>query len=389
MKNQEMSPVSTADRCALRSWVEVNLDALERNIHRVRRHLPAHVRYIAVVKADAYGHGMAAVVSRMLKSGVDAFGVANVQEGIRIREQGIALPILILSPILPDEISSLGEYQLIPFISSHDEWERLQLWACRHEKIISVHLKIDTGMGRVGFWHEDVAKQDLKRYFSDPWVKVEGLATHFSCASSDKAYTELQRLRFQSNLRCIGVDAASDMWIHESSSFALPENWQKSLCNAVRIGALQYGVGPDVQIPFIQSLALEPILSFYSRVSLVKTLPAGVAVGYDATAMTRRPTRIAVLSAGYADGISTSASNLAKAIIHGQRFQVLGRVAMDQTMLDITDATMLIQVGDRVTWIGRDGEDEITANEFCHWSKNIIRECLCSISARVQRVYVG
>jgi alanine racemase len=388
-KTCEMSSVSAAGHGAMRSWVEVNLDALERNIGRVRAHLPDHVRYVAVVKADAYGHGMSAVVSRMLKSGIDAFGVANVQEGIRIREQGITLPILILSPVLPDEISSLAEYQLIPFISSHDEWERLQCWARSHEKVISGHLKIDTGMGRVGFWYEDFAKQDLKRYFSDPWVKVEGLATHFSCASSDKAYTELQRSRFQDSLRCCGVDASSPMWIHESSSFALPENWQKSLCNAVRIGALQYGVGPDVQIPFIQSLALEPILSFYSRVSLVKTLPSGVPVGYDAMATTHRPTRIAVLSAGYADGISTSASNLAKALIHGQRFQVLGRVAMDQTILDITDATMPIQVEDRVTWIGRDGEDEITANEFCRWSKHIIRECLCSISARVQRVYIG
>ncbi|MDR2419724.1 MAG: alanine racemase [Puniceicoccales bacterium] len=384
-----MFPVSTADRRAMRSWVEVNLDALERNINRVRAHIPDHVHYIAVVKADAYGHGLSAVVSRMLKSGIDAFGVANVQEGIRIREQGIALPILILSPVLPDEISSLGEYQLMPFISCRDEWERLQCWARSHEKVISVHLKIDTGMGRVGFWYEDLAKQDLKRYFSDPWVRVEGLATHFSCASSDKAYTELQRSRFQNSLRCCGVDASSPMWIHESSSFALPENWQKSLCNAVRIGALPYGVGPDVQIPFIQSLALEPVLSFYSRVSLIKTLPAGVPVGYDATAMTHRPTRIAVLSAGYADGISTSASNVAKALIHGQRFQILGRVAMDQTILDITDATMSIQVGDRVTWIGRDGEDEITANEFCRWSKHIIRECLYSISARVQRVYIG
>jgi alanine racemase len=383
-----MSAIPANDHAALRSWVEINLAALERNMDRVRRHLPAHVRYIAVVKADAYGHGLSAVVSRMLKSGVDAFGVANVQEGIRIREQGVTLPILVLSPVLPDEIASLGEYQLIPFISSHDEWEHLRQRACSHGKAISVHLKIDTGMGRVGFWYEDFARKDVKKYFADPWVKVKGLATHFSCASLDKAYTELQRQRFRDVLRRCGVDASSDLWIHESSSFALPENWEKSRCNAVRIGALPYGVGPDAQIPFIQSLVLEPILSFYSRVSLVKTLPTGVPIGYDAMATTCRPTRIALLSAGYAQGIPTHASKLAEVLIHGQRFKIMGRVAMDQTILDITDAMMPIQVGDRVTWIGRDGEDEITANEFCRWSKHIIRECLYSISARVRRVYI-
>jgi alanine racemase len=384
-----MSIVPMVDCHALRSWVEVELNALERNIARVRAYLPPHIRYISIVKADAYGHGMSAVVSRMLKSGVDAFGIANIQEGVRIREQGITIPVFILSPVLPDEIASLWEYRLIPFVSSHDEWECLRLWACKQEKVISVHLKIDTGMGRAGFWYEDFIGREVKQYFSDPWVKVGGLATHFSCASSDKAYTELQRLRFQDSLQHCAIGSSEDIWIHESSSFALLKNWEASLCNAVRIGALQYGVGPDAQIPFIQSLSLEPILSFYSRVSLIKTLPAGVPVGYDAMATTSRPTRIAVLSAGYADGIPTSASNVAKALIHGQRFQVLGRVAMDQTMLDITDATMPIQVGDRVTWIGRDGEDEITANEFCRWSKHIIRECLCSISARVRRIYIG
>jgi alanine racemase len=323
----------------------------------------------------------------MIHSGMDAFGVANVQEAIRIREQDPALSSLILSPVLPDEIPFLFEYQLIPFISSMDEWEHLRIWAQKCGKPISVQLKIDTGMGRVGFWYEDKIGDKFKEYLSDPWVKITGLATHFSCASSDRAYTAIQRLRFHHYLQDCGI-VGPDMWIHESSSFALPENWEHSLCNAVRIGALSYGVGPDTQIPFIRSLSLEPVLSFYSRVSLIKNLPAGVPVGYDAMATTSRPTRIAVLSAGYADGISTHASNVAEALVRGQRFKVLGRIAMDQAVLDITDASRPIQVGDRVTWIGRDGEDEITANEFCRWSKNIIRECLCSISARVQRVYI-
>ncbi|MDR0444699.1 MAG: alanine racemase [Puniceicoccales bacterium] len=380
-----MSSSPIANHRALRSWVEIDLAALDRNIARIRRYLPPYVRHIAVVKADAYGHGMPSVILRLLRAGVDAFGVANVQEGLQIREQDVTLPVLILSPVLPDEIPLLFEYQLTPFVSSVDELAHLQSWACGHERIISVHLKIDTGMGRAGFWYEDPLQEEVKKYLSGPWIRLTGIATHFSCVCSDKTYTKLQRQRFHDWLGHYGCDAG--IWIHESSSFALQDDWKDSPCNAARIGALQYGVGPDSQVPFIQALALEPILSFYSRVSLVKMLPVGVPVGYDAMAVTRRPTRIAVLSAGYADGISTSASNRAEAMIYGQRFRVFGRVAMDQAMLDITDAKVPIHAGDRVTWIGRDGENEITANEFCYWSNHIIRECLCSISARVQRVY--
>jgi alanine racemase len=381
-----MSSLTIANHRVLRSWVEIDLNALDRNIARIRRYLPSYVRYMAVVKADAYGHGMLSVVLRLLHAGVDAFGVANVQEGLQIRGQNVTLPVLILSPVLPDEIPLLFEYHLTPFVSSIDELENLQSWAREHEKCIAVHLKIDTGMGRVGFWYENPTEEDVKKYFSGPWIKLVGIATHFSCACSDKAYTEIQRRRFHNCLK--RYEYGPDIWIHESSSFSLLNDWSNSLCNAVRIGALQYGVGPDSQISFIQALALEPVLGFYSRVSLVKTLPVGVPVGYDAMAVTRRPTNIAVLSAGYADGISTNASNKAKALIHGQRFEVLGRVAMDQTLLDITDAKMPIRAGDRVTWIGYDGGDEITANEFCHWSGHIIRECLCLISARVQRIYI-
>ncbi|MDR2377154.1 MAG: alanine racemase [Puniceicoccales bacterium] len=386
-------PSSTpVDTRALRAWAEIDLGALERNLTRIRRRLPAHVRYIAVVKADAYGHGLPAIVSRMLKSGIDAFGVANVQEGVRIREQGIALPVLLLSPVLPAEVPSLFEHHLIPFVSSLEELRHLRLRAQVHGEAISVHLKVDTGMGRAGFWHEEPVEEALRTFETDPWLRITGIATHFSCAGSDWAHTELQRRRFGHWLKryekACGL-LSPELWVHESASFSLPKTWENSPGNAVRIGALQYGVGPDEQLPFVRSLALEPVLSFYTRVSLLKTLPAGVPIGYDAMATTERTTRIAVLGAGYADGISTHASNVAEVLIHGQRFQVLGRVAMDQILLDVTEAKMPLQVGDRVTWIGRDGEDEITANEFCRCSQRLIRECLCSISARVRRVYIG
>ncbi|MDR3143842.1 MAG: alanine racemase [Puniceicoccales bacterium] len=379
------------DTRALRAWAEIDLGLLELNIKHIRQHLPDCAHYIAVVKADAYGHGLSAVVSRMLQLGIDAFGVANVQEAIRIREQDKSLPVLILSPVLPEEVPFLFEYQLTPFMSSLEELRHLRLYAQERGKAISVHLKVDTGMGRVGFWYGDAVEEALRAFGRDPWLRITGIATHFSCACSNQAYTELQRRRFGHWLerykKACGP-LSPELWIHESASFSLPGTWENSPCNAVRIGALQYGVGPECQLPFIRSLSLEPVLSFYSRVSLVKMLPAGVPIGYDAMAMTHRPTHIALLSAGYADGISTHASNVAEALIHGQRFRVLGRVAMDQTLLDITGARMPIRVGDRVTWIGRDGEDEITLNEFCRWSQRIIRECLCSIPSRVRRVYV-
>ncbi|MDR0728394.1 MAG: alanine racemase [Puniceicoccales bacterium] len=387
-----MTSSTPADTRALRAWAEVDLGALERNLTRIRRRLPAHVHYIAVVKADAYGHGLSAVVSRMLKSGVDAFGVANVQEAIRIREQGIALPVLILSPVLPEEVPSLFEHHLTPFVSSLEELRHLRLRAQERRRAISVHLKVDTGMGRAGFWHEEPVEKTLRAFGTDPWLRITGIATHFSCASSDRAHTELQRQRFGHWLERYekaGGPLSPELWIHESASFSLPEAWENSPDTAVRIGALQYGIGSECQLPLIRSLALEPVLGFHSRISLLKMLPAGVPIGYDAMATTGRPTRLAVLGAGYADGISTHASNVAEVLVHGQRFRVLGRVAMDQTLLDVTEAKTPIQVGDRATWIGRDGEDELTANEFCRWSRRLIREGLCSISARVRRVYVG
>lgn len=378
-----MSKVVTTTR-ALRCWAEIDLAALERNLKLIRASLPPHIRYVAVVKADAYGHGLHHAAAHLMHAGADLFAVANVAEAAALRELGPGWPILILSPLLPGEEAMLIETDAAATLSSEEELQRLDAAGRAAGKPISVHLKIDSGMGRVGVWHEE-APALYAKIVAAKHVRLAGVFTHFASPDDDPAFTGEQRRRFLAAVeKCHGM-AAAELFIHADNSAGIESMPGSSPFNAVRIGLLQFGVLPHPN-SLLSQVRTEPVFSFHTRVALVKDLPAGTTISYGRTHTLRRASRIAVLCAGYADGMPRAASNRGHVLVQGHRCPILGRVTMDQTIVDVTDVVG-IAVGDEAVLVGRQGQHEITLADFSRTADTIPWETLTSVTKRVPRLY--
>lgn len=372
-----------------RCWVEIDLGALERNLRNIRDALPRWIRYVAVVKADAYGHGMAQTVTRLMHAGADLFAVANLREAAEIRELGGGWPILVLSALLPSEDDLILDYNIIPTVSSAAEVERFAMAARRAKRPIKIHLKIDTGMGRLGVWHEE-APSLVRQIMATPELSLEGVFTHFSSADVDAEFTALQRETFLATLAaCEGLPLGK-LLIHADNSAGIDSLGQDSPFNAVRVGLLQFGVRPYPG-SLLGQIRVEPVLSFHTRVGLIKELPTGTPISYNRTHYIARATRTGVLTAGYADGIPTSLSNRADVVVNGYRCPILGRVTMDQVIVDLTDVPQ-VSVGDKATFIGSQQTSDgvratIGVEEFSERAGQIPWEVFVSITKRVQRIY--
>ncbi len=374
----------THSRLPLRCWAEIDLAALERNLRHIRASLPSHMRYVAVVKADAYGHGLPQTAARLMHAGADLFAVANLAEAAALREIGPGWPILLLSPLLPDEDRYVAEYDLIATVSTLDEVRRFDAVGRASGRPVSVHLKIDTGMGRLGVWHEEAEKL-CAEILASPHIKLAGVFTHFSSPDDDPVFTAEQRRRFLAALaRCPGLEL-NRLFIHADNSAGLETLEAAGPFNAVRIGLLQFGISPR-RDSLLAQVRAEPVFSFKTRVGIVKKLPRGTAISYGRTYTLKRDSLIAVLTAGYGDGIPRAASNRAQVLIRGSRCPVLGRVTMDQTVVDITDIPGVIS-GDEAVIVGRQGDNEISLTEFSRSSDTIPWETLCSVTKRVPRLY--
>ena len=377
--------MSTTGQLPRRCWVEIDLAALERNLKLIRASLPPHIKYVAVVKADAYGHGLPQVAARLMHAGADLFAVASVAEAMSLRELSSDWPILLLSPVLPEEDRYLAEYELAATVSSAEEVTRFDAIGRAAGKPIAVHLKIDTGMGRLGVWHT-AAGQLYEQIRAAHGVKLAGVFTHFSSADEDPQFTEEQRQIFLQTLGKFSDFTPAGLFIHADNSAGLETTPGRSMFNAVRVGLLQFGILPHPH-SLLARVHTEPVFSFHTRVGLVKQLPAGTGVSYGRTHRLRRDSTVAILTAGYGDGIARAGSNRAQVLIHGQRCPVLGRVTMDQTIVDITDVTTPVISGDNVVLVGRQGAGEITISEFSTWADSIPWETLCSVTKRVPRLY--
>jgi alanine racemase len=374
----------SASSYPLRCWAEIDLSALERNLRLIRASLPPRMRYVAVVKADAYGHGVHQTAARLMHAGADLFAVANITEAAALRELGPGWPILLLSPLLPEEDRFLAEYDLAATVSSADEVARFDAAGRAAGREISVHLKIDTGMGRLGVWHEE-APALYAQIVAAPHLRLAGVFTHFAAPDDDDVFTAEQRRRFLAALDlCVGLKP-EQLFVHADNSAGLESMPGASPFNAVRVGLLQFGVPPRSTSLLVQ-VPTEPVFSFRTRIGLVKNLPRGTTVSYGRTHTLVRDTRIAILCAGYADGLPRALSNRAQVLIHGQRCRVLGRVTMDQTIVDVTDVPGAA-VGDEAVLVGRQNAAEISLVEFSRWADTIPWETLCSVSKRVPRLY--
>jgi alanine racemase len=367
-----------------RAWVEIDLPAIDRNVGRIKQALPPHVRYVAVVKANAYGHGMPEVATRLLQAGVDCFAVANVAEAAILREVGHDADILLLSPTLPNELARAVALGLDITLNSLVEAQAVAVAAAKAGLTAKAHIKVDTGMGRAGVWHEQAAEL-IAFVRSSPDIAWRGIYTHFSDADSDAAYTAGQRAIFLRLLELVPPAERAGLLIHADNSAGLESFSAAAPFNAVRVGLMQYGLPPSAG-SFLASLRPEPVLSFHARIVLVKDLPAGTAVSYNRTKTLTRPTRAAIVAVGYGDGVPTAASNRGFFLVRGRRCPILGRVTMDQTIVDVTEVADAA-VGDIATILGAQGADRITVAEFCAWSDCIPWEALCTLTQRVQRVY--
>ena len=358
--------------------------ALERNLRLIRDSLPSRVRYVSVVKADAYGHGIHPTAARLMQSGVDVFAVANVQEASEIREMGSGWPILILGPLLEDEDEALIEFNLIPTLSSKIELERFKKLSQKHQKIISAHLKIDTGMGRHGVWWEDAEDliNEVKKY---PEIELNGAMTHFA-QPSDLSFTDEQRKRFLKILKDTELYQKNGFLVHADNSSSLRSFDRQNIFNAVRIGLLQFGVSPP-QGSILADLPVEPVLSFHARLAMIKKLPKGTSLSYGRQFTLKRDSRIGIISAGYGDAIPLPCGNRAFGLVDGHPYPLVGRVTMDQTLIDLTDAPPQVELGQKVTLIGKQGSEEILLSELAGHAQTIPWELLCSITKRVPRVY--
>lgn len=368
-----------------RCWVEIDLAALERNLKLIRASLPPSIRYVAVVKADAYGHGLHHVAAHLMHAGADLFAVANIAEAMALRELSGDWPILLLSPVLPEEDRYLAEHDLAATVSSAGEVARFDAIGRAAGKPVAVHLKIDTGMGRLGVWHA-TARGVYEQIRRAEGVRLAGVFTHFSSADEDPVFTAEQRRIFLATLGSFPDFDPTGLFIHADNSAGLETTPGQSVFNAVRVGLLQFGILPHPH-SLLARVHTEPVFSFHTRVGLVKELPAGTGISYGRTFTLPRPSTVAILTAGYGDGIARACSNRAQVLVHGQRCPVLGRVTMDQTIVDITTLREKVDCGDAAVLVGRQGPGEISITEFSNWSDTIPWETLCSVTKRVPRLY--
>ncbi len=354
---------------------------------------------MAVVKADAYGHGLKPVAKLLEECGADWFGVATVEEAIELRQAGLVKPILLLGGLYMSDPAALIEHDLTPAVSSTARLDVYAECARRLAKPICFHLKVDTGMGRLGMPPELLGSflerlRELNGTTSPArgaMLRLTGFFTHLASAEDLLAtQTEEQLARFRRSLEYLRACGTEPEWIHISNSAALlagPDIQE----NLIRIGALLYGYCLPLVLPAGAPRRplpdFDPVLSFKSRVVFLKDHPAGTPLGYGASFFTRRPSRIATIPAGYADGLSRALSNRGRVIVRGGYARIVGTISMDLTLIDVTDIPG-VTVGDEVTLIGRADGASITATELAKELATIPYEVLCSIGKRVPRIEV-
>ncbi len=360
----------------------IDLDALTRNVGRVRSSLKPGCMVLAAVKGDAYGHGAVRCAKVLETAGVEWFGVALVEEGIELREAGIAASILCLGGAGPMGADAAVAYGLTPLISDLGEAARLNAAAKTAGTRINVHVKVDTGMGRLGvpLHHWPLF---LDRIADMDRVSIEGVASHFSESEHPEgSVTTLEQARkFNEALETARRRGVEPAIRHIANSGAILQHPEQAL-DMVRPGLLLYGYDPGFPTPRIP---VEPVMSLTTQVLVVRDLPVGVGVSYGGNFVTRRPSRVATLPVGYADGYSRAMSGRAQVLVHGVRAPVLGRICMDMCMVDVTDVPERVQVGDTVVLVGHDGDSSITAYDLAEWASTIPYEILTGFSRRVPR----
>jgi alanine racemase len=361
----------------------IDHDALRWNLRRIRETVGAKIKILSMVKANAYGHGAAAVSQTLAISGSDAFGVATLEEGIELRQAGIRTPILVVAGAYDDQVDQFLAHSLTPVVHDLTRLNHLEKAIKRRGATLGVQLKIDTGMGRLGLVAAEYETWigELKKLSA---LKIEGVFSHFSHAESvDGDYTREQLRIFNHVIERLRAENIRPVLVHFANSAATITS-PSSYFDMVRPGIMLYGVYPSPAMA--SQVMLKPVLAWKTKILQLKKVPAGASISYGQTFVTKRESLIATLPIGYADGYPRLLSNRGEVLVGGQRAAVAGRVCMDLTMIDVTDIRNTKQ-GDEVVLLGHQGDAEISADQIAAWANTISYEILTSISARVPRIH--
>ena len=343
------------------TWIEIDLDAIAQNVRNIKKLIGEKKELMAVVKGNAYGHDILEISSIVLKNGATRLAVARLEEGIFLRKTGISVPILVLGLTLEEQVELLVSYNITPTVCKYETIEKLSRFAVQEDKTVKVHIKVDTGMGRIGIFPNHVL-DFVKKVKVLKNLEIEGIFSHFSVADEkDKDYTEAQFKKFTEVLTILEKEGIKIPVKHVGNSATFldfPHMW----LDLVRPGISIYGLYPSTEVQ--KTVKLIPAHSFKTRIIFLKDLPVGECIGYGRTYITtKRRTKVVSLPVGYADGYNRLLSNQGEVLVRGKRFPVIGRVCMDQTMIDVTNLPQ-VKVGDEVVLWGRQGQEEITVEEI-------------------------
>ena len=349
------------------TWTEVNLDAIAQNVKNIKKLIGKKKELMAVVKGNAYGHDILEISSVVLENGATRLAVARLEEAIFLRKAGITVPILVLGLTLKPQAESLVSYDITPTVCEFEMIEKLSESAVQMNKMAKIHLKVDTGMGRIGIFPDDVLRF-IKRIKALKKVEIEGIFTHFSVADEkDKFYTEEQFRKFIEILTILEKEGIKIPIKHVGNSATLldlPHMW----LDMVRPGLAIYGLYPSKEVK--KTINLIPAQQFKTKIVFIKELPRGESISYGRIYITKRRMRVASLPVGYADGYNRLLSNQGEVLVRGQRVPIIGRVCMDQCMIDVTNLTQ-VEIGDEVVLWGRQGEEMITVEEIAQKIRTI------------------
>ncbi len=363
----------------------IDLEAIRWNFRQARKKIGAGIQIFSVVKANAYGHGAREVAATLEEEGSEGFGIATVEEGIELRKGGIHSPLLILGGIFPEQLDALLDNNLTPVVSEMEALCRLEQMVQSRKTSLDFHLKVDTGMGRIGFLASEMASW-LPELTKLKGLKLIGVMSHFTqMENAAQDYTQKQLDLFRNVLQRIQSEGYHPPFVHTAKSAGVL-TFPPSHFTMVRPGLMLYGIYPSLET--VKEATLKPALSWKTKIIQLKKVPKGSSISYEQTFVTRRESLIATLPVGYADGYKRLLSNRGAVLVRGQRAPIAGLVTMDLTMVDVTGIGG-VQQGDEVVLLGKQGEDTISAGEMAQWADSISYEILTSISTRVPRIYAG
>lgn len=364
----------------------IDLDDICHNIKEIKRVVGPQVKIMPVIKADGYGHGSVPIAKALDEIGADAFAVAILEEGITLRNNGIRKPIVILGYTAEYQYSSLIQYEIQPTVFCYEMAESLSKIASALGKDAKIHIKIDTGMNRIGFKPTKESLGIIKRIAVLPNLVIEGIFTHFACADeTDKTSARTQKKLFDDFVQRLGKEGISIPIKHVSNSAAIID-MDTCRMDMVRSGIITYGLYPSEEVSK-DVIDLRPAMSLKTHIVHIKEVEAGEGVSYGHTYVTQKPTKIATIPVGYADGYPRALSSKGRVLIRGQYVPIIGRVCMDQFMVDVTHISD-VSVMDEVTLVGKDGNNRISVEEVADMAGSFNYEFVCGIGKRVPRVYI-